>query len=282
MAEETVIKLGQMMNKGSQKTTVLAVSSGKGGVGKTNIAANLAICLSASGKKVLLIDADLGLANLDVVMGINSRYSIRHVIDSQKSIDSIVQEGPAGVGVVCGVSGLEKLANIDQFQQQRLLKELESLSADTDVMIVDTAAGISKSVIGFCLASDHTLLVTTPEPTAMTDVYAMIKVLFMNQYKGRMSLVVNMADSLVEGKRIYRQIADVAERFLNVELHYGAVLLKDDRIGNAVRQREAVVLAYPRSAITSSIVAMAARLGKGSAAKMVSEGFFKKVVNWFL
>ena len=282
MLEETVIRLQQMMKSRLQKTTVLAVSSGKGGVGKTNIAANLAICLAASGKKVVLVDADWGLANLDVVMGINSRFNIRNVIDSQKSIDSIVQEGPAGVEVVCGASGLEDMANLDQFQRQRLLNELESLGEDSDVMIIDTATGISKSVMAFCLAADHTLLVTTPEPTAMTDVYAMIKVLVLNQYKGRMSLVVNMARSLNEGKKIYRQIADVAEQFLNVEVHYGAVLLRDDRLGSAVRQREPVVLAYPKSAIASSIMAMAARLGKGSAAELVSEGFFRKVVNWFL
>ena len=281
MSEETVMRLQQMMKNGPQKTTVLAVSSGKGGVGKTNIAANLAICLAASGKKVVLVDADWGLANLDVVMGINSRFNIQHVIDSQKNIDSIVQEGPAGVEVVCGVSGLEDMANLDEFQRQRLLNELEGLGKDSDVMVIDTAAGISKSVLAFCLAADHTLLVTTPEPTAMTDVYAMIKVLFLNQYKGRMSLVVNMAQSLNEGKRIYRQIADVAEQFLDVEVHYGAVLLRDDRLGSAVRQREPVVLAYPRSAITLSIMAMAARLGKGSAAELVSEGFFRKVVNWF-
>ena len=282
MSEEAVMRLQQAMKNEPQKTMVLAVSSGKGGVGKTNIAANLAVCLSASGKKVVLVDADWGLANLDVVMGINSRYNIRHVIESQKSIDSIVQEAPGGVEVVCGVSGLEDLANLDHFQRQRLLNELESFSENSDVMIIDTAAGISKSVISFCLAADHTLLVTTPEPTAMTDVYATIKALFLNKYQGRMSLVVNMADSLVEGRGIYRQIAEVAERFLNVEVHYGAVLLKDERVGKAVRQREPVVLAYPGSAITSSIVAMAARLGKGSAAKPISEGFFRKVVNWFI
>jgi len=127
MSEGTVMQLQQAMKNELQKTMVLAVSSGKGGVGKTNIAANLAVCLSASGKKVMLIDADWGLANLDVVMGINSRYNIRHVVDSQKSIDSIVQEAPAGVEVVCGVSGLEELADLDQFQRQRLLNEMEAL-----------------------------------------------------------------------------------------------------------------------------------------------------------
>lgn len=280
MQEQTVRQLQQKMKTQPRKALVLAVSSGKGGVGKSNIAANLAICLAASDKKVTVLDADWGLANLDVIMGINSKYNISHVIKGHKSLNEVVHTSEAGVEVICGVSGLESVANLDKFQRHRLVDELETLAYENDVIIVDTAAGIHKSVIGFCQAADHTLLVTTPEPTAMTDVYAMIKVLALNGYEGRISLAVNMAGSVAQGRKAYHQIADVARKFLDIEIQEAAVLLKDERLCSAVRQRRPVVLAYPNSPITSSFVAMAARLGRSTAAKPDSSGFFRKVVNW--
>jgi len=281
MKSETTIHLQQMMANCQRQAKVLTITSGKGGVGKTNIAANLAICLAASGKKVLLVDADFSLGNLDVVMNINSKYNISHLIKGQKSIEEIIHVGPEGVEIICGASGLEELANMGEFQRQRLLKDLSKLGRNNDVIIIDTAAGISKSVAGFCLASNHVLVVTTPEATAMTDAYAMIKVLAGNRFEGRISLVVNMAETIAEGKKTYQQIANVAKQFLNVNIYDAGVLIKDDRLSSAVRLRKPVVLAYPKAQITSSLVALAVKLSNSSTAQINDEGFFRKVVDWF-
>jgi flagellar biosynthesis protein FlhG len=273
--------LQRAMSAKSRRATVFAVTSGKGGVGKTNIAANLSICLAVAGKKVVLIDADLGLANLDVILNISSRYNLSHVISGVRRIDEITQSGPAGIEVICGASGLDGLADLTHFQRQRLIEELGRLQDNADAIIIDTAAGMNKSVIAFCMASDNALIVATPEPTAMTDAYAMIKVLAAHKYSGRISLVVNMAASLAEGKKVYQQIAGVCRRFLNCHVYDAGVLLKDEKLSVAVRERRPVVLAYPRSHISSCIIALAAKLGKSSAAQVNEEGFFKKVANWF-
>ncbi len=281
MTRDTMENLKRTMTEKNARARVLAVTSGKGGVGKTNISVNLAICLAASGQRVALVDADMGLGNLDIIMNLQSRYNISHVISGQKQLDQITCIGPGDVEVICGASGLESLADLTRFQRQRLADELDTFQDNYDLMVIDTAAGLSASVVGFCHAADHTLVVTTPEPTAMTDAYAMIKVLAGRDYSGKISLIVNMADSVAEGKRIYRQIADVARRFLNIHVYEAAVLCRDDRLPAAVRQRKPVVLAYPKAPITSAITAMTARLSKGSAATTCREGFFRKVVNWF-
>ena len=271
----------QIMDNCSRRAEVFAITSGKGGVGKTNISANLAISLAASQKRVLLFEADLALGNLDVVMNVSSKYNISHMINGRKRIEEIIHIGPEGLEIICGASGLEQLANINQFQRQRLLEELSKLSRNTDMIVIDTAAGISKSVIGFCLAADHVLVVTTPEATAMTDAYAMIKVLIRNNFAGRISLIVNMAKTISEGKKTYQQIANVASRFLNAHIYDAGVLCTDERLTHAVRARKPVVLAYPKAQITSSLVALAAKLSNFSAAQPNDEGFFKKVVDWF-
>lgn len=274
-------ELQQMMENCQRSGKVLAVTSGKGDIGKTNIAANLAICMAVSGKKVLLIDGDISLGNLDVIMNINSKYNISHMLNGAKSIEEIIDIGPAGVEIICGGSGLENLADLNEFQRQRLIRDFTKLQEDFDVIIIDTAGGISKSVVGFCIASDHILVVTTPEAAAMTDAYAMIKVLVGNKVAGGISLVVNMADTTAEGKKTYRQIVNVAKRFLNIHVYDAGILLRDERLISAVRQRKPVVLAYPRARITSSLAALAAKLSNISTAVPGNGRFFKKVIDWF-
>lgn len=260
---------------------VLAITSGKGGVGKTNIATSLALCMAAENERVILLDADLGLGNLDVLMNLNSRYNLSHVVAGRRRLEEIVQIGPGGIEVICGGSGVESLANLNSFQRQRLIEEMDQLQAHSDVLIIDTGAGIHSSVIGFCLAADHTLVVTTPEPTAMTDAYAMIKVLASKNYAGRISLLVNMAQNPAEGKKIFRQIADVAGRFLNIPVYEAGVLCKDDALLQAVRKREPVVQAFPKAPVSRSLAAIANRLTQGTARRTGTDGFFRKVVNWF-
>jgi flagellar biosynthesis protein FlhG len=260
---------------------VIAITSGKGGVGKTNVAANLAICLAASRKRVLLVDADLSLGNLDILLNINSKYNISHALSGRKGIDEIISTGPEGLKIICGACGLEEMANLNEFQRQHLLKELSRLQNNADVIVIDTAAGISRSVVGFCLAADQVLVIATPQPTAMADAYAMIKVLTRNNFAGRITLLVNMADTIAEGKKTYQQIANVARRFLNATVYDAGALLRDERVISAVQMRKPVVLAYPAANITSSLASLAAKLGDCPVVKFSNDGFFKKVVDWF-
>lgn len=264
------------------RAEVVAITSGKGGVGKTNIAANLAICLAALDRDVLLVDADLSLGNLDIIMDLDNKYNISHIINGRKTIEDVVSIGPNGVAVLSAASGSEQLASLGEFQREQLLSQLSTVGSNTDVIVIDTPAGISKSVVSFCLAADHVLVVTTPQPTAMADAYAMIKVLVRNAFPGRMSLLVNMAQTLQEGKKTYRQIANVATRFLNIQLYDAGVLLTDNRVVSAVRLRKPVVLAYPAARITASFEALAAKMNHGFTSSTTSRGFFKRVVNWLL
>lgn len=228
-----------------------------------------------------LVDTDFSLGNLNVVMDINNKYNISHMLNGVKKIEDIIHFGPNGLEIICGASGLQDLADLTEFQRNRLLTALSKLQDDTDTMIIDTAAGISKSVVGFCLAADHVLVVTTPEATAMTDAYAMIKVLTGNKYPGRISLVVNMVQSAEEGRKTYQQIASVAKRFLNAALYYAGCLAQDSQLAASVRLRKPVVLAYPKAKITSSLAALAVKLGSCNTAQPETEGFFRKVVDWF-
>jgi len=267
--------------RNNKDTIVLAVTSGKGGVGKTNITANLAVCIAAQNQRVTVLDADLGLGNLDVLMNIQPRYNLGHVISGQRTLEQITHIGPNGIEIICGGSGIETLANLNSFQRQRLIDQMESLHNRADVILIDTGAGIHSAVIGFCMAADHTLVVTTPEPTAMTDAYAMIKVLSSKQYPGRISLLVNMACSRVEGKKVYRQIADVAARFLGIAVYEAGILCRDENLLTAVRQREPVVQAFPKADISRSFEAISQRLTQGTNKNIIKDGFFRKVANWF-
>ena len=281
MQESTTVYLEEMMQDQQGSATVLAITSGKGGVGKSNIAVNLAICLSAAQKRVVLVDADLALGNVDILMDIKNKYNISHVLSGEKELDEIMHIDPSGVEVICGASGLEAAANLNPFQRNRLINGLESLEKNCDFLIIDTGAGIDHKVVGFCLASDHVLVATTPEPTAITDAYAMIKVLVANEFAGRISLIVNMVNTIDEGKKIYKQIASVAKRFLDADIYMAGVLPRDEKMNLAIRQRKPVVLTYPRSSIASAMVAMTATLKKGSPVSDCREGFFRKVANWF-
>ena len=274
-------QLRQAMHNLPQKAQVIAVTSGKGGVGKTNISVNLALCLAASEKKVLLMDTDFSLGNVDVLLNINSKYNISHVLNGQKSIEEVLHTGVEGLDMLLGGSGLEDLADLSNFQRERLLSELEALHDSNDVIIIDTAAGITKTVIGFCLASDQVLVVTTPQASSITDAYAVIKILAKHGFKGRISLVVNMAETINEGRSTYQQISRVASQFLNIEVYNAAILLKDEFLNRAINLRKPVVHAFPNSRISRSLMCLSKKIGVQNRVSEDNSGFLKKVVNWF-
>lgn len=273
--------LREQMQQQEQGCSVIAVASGKGGVGKTSISSNLAICLAAKGKKVVLFDADMGLANLDIMLNLQSRYNISHILDGQRSIEDVLTEGPMGIEVLCGANGIGDIADLSDFQRERLISELEKLQKNSDIIIIDNSAGIQKSVVGFCLAADSVMVVTTPEPTAITDAYSMIKVLKLKNFQGRINLIVNMATSVAEAKQVYRQISTVASRFLDAQVYDAGVVLKDELFSAAVKSRKPIVISNPRSKAALSLINMAGRLTRKFGDNRRQQSFFRKVVSRF-
>lgn len=278
--EDQAKTLRRLMNQTTRARTI-AISSGKGGVGKSNIALNLAILLSAGGNRVALVDADLGLANLDVLVDVSARTNLAHVIAGTKRLDEIVIDLPCGVQFVPGASGLAKMAHLSEFQRAQLMQELGALEAENDIIIVDTGAGIGPDVLHLAAAADHTIVVTTPEPTAVTDGYAFIKVLTQRNYGGQTSLLVNFATDRQEARLTYQRISNVARQFLGAKVLDAGYVLFDAKVRDAIRQRQPFVLAYPKCMASRCLAALATRLSSGTCLLDQKEGFFKRVANWF-
>jgi len=278
--EDQASKLRRLMDQ-ARMTRTIAVASGKGGVGKSNIALNLAILLSAAGNRVALVDADLGLANLDVLLQVDVRANLSHVVAGAKRLEEVVLGLPSGVQFVPGASGLAKLAHLSEFQRAQLLAELTTLEADNDIIVVDCGAGIGANVLQFAGGADIVVIVTVPEPTAITDAYAVVKVLTQCDYAGQMSLVVNLAVDRHEARMTYQRISDVARQFLGAKVFDGGYVLTDPKVGEAVRRREPFVLAYPRCPASRCLAALATKLSAGGRLLGRKESFFKRVANWF-
>src|SRR3989440_4318703 len=192
------------------RASVIAITSGKGGVGKSNIAVNLAIKLAGAGKDVVLLDADLGLANADVLCNIDLPSNLAHVIARKKELSEVIVQGPGGFRLIGGASGLARMADLSDVDRQRLVDALGELEHEADVILIDTGAGISPNVLAFARAADHVLVVTTPEPTAITDAYAVIKVISRDGNERRVSLLVNQVQSPAEARVVYERISKVA------------------------------------------------------------------------
>ncbi|HMK50601.1 MAG TPA: MinD/ParA family protein, partial [Thermodesulfovibrionales bacterium] len=208
----------------------IAITSGKGGVGKTNVTANLALEIRKSGKNVMILDADLGLSNIDVLFQLTPRYNLQHVLGGEMELRDIVIEGPRGVKILPAGSGVQELTALDEFQRLKLLEGFDSYDADIDYLIIDTAAGISENVAFFCIASQEIVVVTTPEPTAITDAYALIKVLFTRYQEKQFKVLVNCVRDAEEGFEVFRSLSKVAERFLNISLDYMGFIPFDDSL----------------------------------------------------
>jgi flagellar biosynthesis protein FlhG len=240
---------------------VLTVSSGKGGVGKTNITANLALMMGRSGRRVLILDADLGLANIDVVLGISPPYNISHLLTGERGLDEVIFDGPWGIKILPAASGLEEMTHLSEGQKMRLLHEMEALDEQFDVLLIDTGAGISDNVLYFNLAADERLIVATNEPTSITDAYALIKVLHVDHDQDSFSLVVNQVGSENEAKFVYRKLAQAAEKFLgSVSLDYLGFIPADPKVVEAVRKQQAVVEAFPTSPASAALHVLAGKI----------------------
>ncbi len=260
---------------------VIAVASGKGGVGKTNIAANLAISLARRGRRVVLVDADLGTANADVLLNVQAPFDLSHVLNGRKSIDDIAVAVQPRLRLIAGASGLTAVADLSPFDRQRLIQQLACLETQADFILLDCGAGISQNVLAFTQSADELLVVTTPEPTALTDAYALVKVLSRAPRTPPTRLVVNQVATLQEGRLVAERIASVAARFLGLSVQPAAQILFDPHVGMAVRQRVPFVIRYPRSPASTCLAALADRVDLAADRTAAGPGFFARVLGFF-
>ncbi|MBI3560798.1 MAG: MinD/ParA family protein [Gammaproteobacteria bacterium] len=241
---------------------VIAVTGGKGGVGKTNVAVNLAMAMSHTGKKVLIMDADLGLGNIDVLLGLHPHANLHHVITGERTLEEVIIDGPANVKVIPAASGIQNMAQLSSQTHAGLITAFSELSQDLDVLIIDTAAGISDTVISFARAAQELVVVVTDEPASITDAYAIIKLLSRDYGVFRFHVVANMAQSAQHGREIYAKIIKVSDRFLDVALDYMGYVPEDEFLRKSVKKQRAVVEAFPRSKSSQAFASLAEKANK--------------------
>jgi flagellar biosynthesis protein FlhG len=239
---------------------VLAVASGKGGVGKTSLTANLALALARQGRRVCVLDADLGLANVDVLYGLAPAANLLHVLRGERRLAEVLCDGPEGVRVIPAASGVEEVTALSAADQLRLLDEVDALAGVLDVLLVDTAAGISSNVLYFTAAASEALIVITPEPTALTDAYALMKVLAARYGRDEFLVVVNRAAGAPDAEAAFRRLARVAERFLRVRVEYLGYVPEDDAVARAVRHQRPVLVGAPNAPASLAVAEVARRL----------------------
>ena len=231
----------------AQPVRVIAVTGGKGGVGKTSVAVNLATGLAAAGRRVVLLDGDLGLANVDVLLGLSPRYTLAHVLCGERTLDEILVSSPQGFKIVPAASGAADLASMAGAGHLTLVQAFSSLATRLDVLIVDTAAGIAPGVLQFSQAAQHVLVVVTDEPASLTDAYALIKVLSRDHGVSRFRVVSNMSRAVGEGETLFKKLAKVTGRFLDVLLEYAGEIPDDEHVRRAIRAQRPVLDAHPAS-----------------------------------
>ena len=259
---------------------VLAVTSGKGGVGKTNITVNLAIALKRAGKKVLVIDADLGMANVDVVLGSRSHKHLLNLLEDGVELNNVLINGPYGVKYISGGSGIEKA--IDFSMEQLLMQKLAACGSQADIILLDTGAGLGKNVMDFVLAADEVLLITTPEPTALTDAYAMMKAYSMYAKEKNLRLIINRVYDEQESKDVAAKLKQTAERFLQMPIDCLGYVYEDSAVMRSVRQQTPFLVANANCTAAKCIEALAASLlyGREMTVKRGWKGFLQEIFHF--
>ena len=268
---DTLRKMARTMKKSKKGPTiqdagdgrgvrVIAVTSGKGGVGKSNMVVNLAISLAREGKRVLVIDADLGVGNIDVLLGVSPNYNLNHVLSGEKSLEEIILQGPAGIKLVPAGSGVQEYTSLGQSERIRLLDELDSLEENFDIAIIDTEAGISENVTYFNTAAQEIVVVASPEPTSITDVYALIKLLATRYGERYFKVLVNMVSDSSDALDVFARLSNVTSRFLDISLDYLGCVLWDDKLVEAVKRQRAVCDLFPDAASSRCFAGLARRI----------------------
>ena len=246
------------MNK--NKTPIIAIASGKGGAGKTSFTLNLATALADQGRKVLLFDADIGLANLDVQLGLATTKDLSDVIQGHSNLMGIMTKSERGFYVIPGRSGFEKAPFLTALERRNILTDLRDLAASFDVVLLDVAAGVDDEVLHFSKFADRTLLVTTPDPSSITDAYAVVKLLKMRHEKENCEVVINQAGDTIEGKNTYEKIRTAADKFLNIKLPLVGIVPYDRQYSSAVKMQQIAMVAYPACPSALKIKEIASKL----------------------
>lgn len=277
--------LRQLVNRNNvekEKSKIITVTSGKGGVGKSNFIVNLAITLSKEGKKVLLFDADIGMGNDDVLMGIYHKYNIMDVINGEVSIEEGIIEGPNGIHLLPGGTGINNIEDLTKEQREKFISEIDSVDG-YDYILIDTGAGINRTVLAFIASSDEAIFILTPEPTSLTDGYSLFKALKHFKIETHVNIVINRALSEEEGRTTFSKFDLATRRFLNRYPTYLGCIYEDKHLTMAVRNQTPVVIKYPKSEAARSIVRVAARvMGKENSIKgNGAKGLFNKLFDIF-
>ena len=236
---------------------VVAVTSGKGGVGKTNVTANLAVALAHLGRRVMVLDADVGLGNLDVLLGLTPPYTLADVLSGRRRLREVVFPGPGGIRVLPAGSGFQNLTALSDHQIRELQSEMDELQEETDVLLIDTGAGIGRNVTSFATMAQDIIVVATPEPTSLTDAYALMKVLSTQYSERRFRLLVSMTRTPTDGGDVYRKLSLVAERFLHISIDFLGSIPYDPRLTEAVCQQRPLVELYPQSKAAQAFLGLA-------------------------
>ncbi|RRJ84981.1 MinD/ParA family protein [Aestuariirhabdus litorea] len=243
-----------------QPVQVIAITGGKGGVGKTNVSVNVSIALAEMGRRVMLLDADLGLANVDVLLGLSASKNLADVMAGRCDLRDILLNGPGGIKIIPASSGTQSMTELSPQQHAGMISAFSDLSGQLDVLIVDTAAGISDNVVSFVRAAQEVVLVVTDEPTSITDAYALIKLLNRDYNMMRFRIVANMVRTPQEGRNLYNKLVNVTDRFLDVALQYMGAVPFDESVRKSVQRQKAVLEAYPRSKAALALKALAQKI----------------------
>lgn len=273
---------GEVQESFKRDARIITITSGKGGVGKSNFVVNLAITLVKKGKKVLIFDADIGMGNDDVLMGIYPRHSVLDLINGKLAIEDIIVDGPEGVKLLPGGSGLNNIEDLQQNQRDIFLKKIEMLEG-FDYIFIDTGAGISRSVLAFIACSDELILVTTPEPTSLTDGYSLLKAVNHFKIKNKANIVINKALDKKEGNQTFIKFKAAINKFLTLEVDYLGSIYEDRKLVMAVREQIPFVISYPNCDAAKSIIEIADKvIGKKKETIGVgAQGLFRKLFNIF-
>ena len=247
--------------KNTLNSRVITISSGKGGVGKSSFSVNLAIYLASLKKRVLIIDADFGLANIEVLLGIRPKYCFYHMLKGEKNISEIVVDTNYGIKFISGGNGLKELSNVNSTEIKYFIEQFEYLDKIADIIIVDTGAGISPNVTNFLMASDENIIVTTPEPTSFTDAYTLIKIIKeQNRAIDKLNIVINKADDKYEADRIFTKISHVCNKFLGINIKNLGYITSDIALIKAIKQQKPAILSFPNSDFAMAIKSIGNRL----------------------
>jgi flagellar biosynthesis protein FlhG len=243
--EDQATGLRRMVNP--TPVRVIAVTGGKGGVGKTNISVNLGVAWAELGRRVMLLDADLGLANIDVVLGLHAEHNLSHVMSGERTLEEIMVTGPKGLKVIPGASGMQHMAELSPAEHAGLIHAFSEVANDVDILLIDTAAGISDLVVSFSRAAQEQIVVVCDEPASITDAYAIIKLLNREHGVSRFRILANMVKTVQEGRDLYNKMCRVTDQYLDVMLTYMGSVPYDEQLRKAVKSQKPVVEAYPRS-----------------------------------